>query len=38
MDGAHDGTKPTLQPPNDLFDSRLHSPPLITALEFPLHF
>ncbi len=37
MDGADDGTKPTLKPPNDLIDG-LHSPALIDALEFPLHF
>ena len=38
MDGAQDSTKPTLKPPNDLFDRRLHSPALIDALEFPLYF
>ena len=38
MEGAHNSPKPTLKPPNDLFDGRLHSPALIDALEFPLHF
>jgi hypothetical protein len=38
MNGAPDGTKPTLKPPDNLFHGALHSPALINALKFPLHF
>lgn len=38
MNGASDGTEPTLKPPDNLLYGALHTAALIYALKFPLHF
>jgi hypothetical protein len=38
MNGTYHRTEPTLQPPHNLLHGHLHSPALIDASKFPLHF